>query len=155
MLKNEVRQYLVGIDHHTLAKNDEEFLQLALRIFKVQARKNPTYATYLKLLGTDVDAVNSVYDIPFLPVSFFKGHEIKTGKWNEQTIFTSSTTSSQIPSKHFVRDLDWYHELVNLGITDLLPISRTTQHFNAHHFTCTTIVGSIQNCLHLYHGCFS
>jgi hypothetical protein len=123
MLKNEIKQYIKNYSNKISVENEGQFQQLALRVFKRQAIENETYAAYLKLLGKDIEAISNLCEIPFLPVSFFKEYEIKTGEWQEKTIFTSSTTSGQTPSKHFVRDTKWYHQLVKSGIEELMPIS--------------------------------
>lgn len=123
MLKNEIKQYIKNYSNKISVENEGQFQQLALRVFKRQAIENETYAEYLKLLGKDIEAISNLCEIPFLPVSFFKEYEIKTGEWQEKTIFTSSITSGQTPSKHFVRDTKWYHQLVKSGIEELMPIS--------------------------------
>ncbi|MBK7873391.1 MAG: acyl transferase [Saprospiraceae bacterium] len=85
-----------------------DFESLALEIFQYQARYNSLYANYLQLLNIQPKHITKVEDIPFLPIQLFKNHIIKTGEWTPQTIFTSSGTTEQITSKHWVRDLDFY-----------------------------------------------
>ncbi len=46
----------------------------------------------------------------FLPVEFFKSNHVKTGPFNEEAVFLSSTTSGSSPSKHFVRQLSLYKQ---------------------------------------------
>lgn len=43
-----------------------------------------------------------------MPISFFKKHVIKTGAWEEQTIFRSSGTTGSLTSSHYIRDLSFY-----------------------------------------------
>jgi hypothetical protein len=45
---------------------------------------------------------------PFLPISFFKTDEIKTGKFNAEVIFKSSGTTQTINSQHHVKDVSIY-----------------------------------------------
>ena len=45
-----------------------------------------------------------------MPVELFKTHEIKSGNFQEQKIFTSSGTTSNLSSSHYVRDLEIYEE---------------------------------------------
>ena len=52
--------------------------------------------------------MQSVEQIPFLPISFFKTHTIKTGEWAAQKTYTSSGTTGAQTSRHFVFDEDWY-----------------------------------------------
>ena len=92
--------------------NGERFDAAALAVFHYQAANNPFYAKYLELLnrGSNVESRRSsvISDIPFLPIQFFKTQEIRTGLWNPQTVFSSSATTGQKPSRHFVRDADFY-----------------------------------------------
>lgn len=88
----------------------ERFEALSLDIFRFQARYNPVYRSFLSLLGRTPDQVKRLADIPFLPISLFKSHVIKTGDWPEETTFTSSGTTGQTTSRHYVRSLDFYVE---------------------------------------------
>lgn len=87
---------------------DEQFERTAISVFHYQARYNPLYARYLDLLGRSASSVQTLSEIPFLPIQFFKSQEIKTGDWPKQTTFLSSSTTGQAPSQHLVRDLDDY-----------------------------------------------
>jgi hypothetical protein len=93
----------------------EDFEALALRVFRYQAVNNAVYARFLELLGRVPERIGAVSEIPFLPVSLFKNYPIQTGAWVPQTEFTSSTTTSQIPSRHLVRDADFYLENTRRG----------------------------------------
>ena len=84
------------------------FETLALSVFQFQYAHNPIYQSYCKLLNRKPSEVNSLLDIPFLPISSFKTHAVKTTDFNEEVVFTSSGTSGQETSKHFVKDLNLY-----------------------------------------------
>lgn len=43
-----------------------------------------------------------------MPVSFFKDHQIKTGNWEPELVFTSSATTGAKVSSHEVASLDFY-----------------------------------------------
>lgn len=90
--------------------NDRNFDSIALEIFRQQAQFNPVYSSYLKYLHKDFRSVQFIEEIPFMPISFFKIHEIKTHAWTSETFFTSSTTTGTVPSKHCVYDTGFYHE---------------------------------------------
>lgn len=79
-----------------------------MRIFRYQAQHNPVYAQYIQHLGRDVIRITSLKSIPFLPISFFKTHALKTGNWEPQTFFTSSGTTGEVTSRHLIHDLDFY-----------------------------------------------
>lgn len=84
------------------------FDDLALEIFRFQALYNPVYQQFLSYLKIDPLSIQKVGEIPFLPISLFKSHTIQTGTWEAETIFTSSGTTGQNTSKHYVKSLDWY-----------------------------------------------
>ncbi len=86
----------------------ERFEMTAMSVFQYQAQHNPLYARYLELLGRQASSVQRLHEIPFLPIQFFKQHQIQSGVWTPQTTFFSSSTTGQTPSQHFVRDLDFY-----------------------------------------------
>ncbi len=88
--------------------NESSFPDIALKLFAFQVANNPIYQSFVRQLGISVEKVRSLEDIPYLPISFFKTHEIKTGKWIPEMIFTSSGTTNAKPSCHFVPDLQFY-----------------------------------------------
>jgi len=84
------------------------FLEESLRLFRLQAVQNPIYSDYIRLLSIDVSKITSLEQIPFLPVGFFKIHELKCGNFTAEAIFESSGTTSPVNSKHFVKDIASY-----------------------------------------------
>ena len=90
--------------------NESNFADIALQLFHFQAENNQVYKNYLTHLRFDARSVKTAEQIPFLPISFFKTHSVKTGAWNSQTIFTSSGTTGQQTSAHHLRDLTFYLE---------------------------------------------
>jgi hypothetical protein len=88
--------------------NDSSFENIALGLFRHQAKSNHVYSHFIQSLGIQVDKIHSILDIPFLPISFFKGHTIKTGIWEPEIIFASSGTTQSATSKHHIRDLQFY-----------------------------------------------
>ncbi len=87
----------------------EAFEDLALRLFRIQAKENNIYRKYLSALGIMPDKIDRVRDIPFLPIRFFKEHEIKTGVFKENIVFQSSGTTGVRTSKHFIESIDFYN----------------------------------------------
>lgn len=85
-----------------------QFNQVALNVFYRQAAQNVVYKTYLKYLGVSAKQVSHVDEIPFLPIQFFKRFDIKTGNWQPQHIFTSSTTTGSTPSRHLAKHTSFY-----------------------------------------------
>ncbi len=83
--------------------NGQSFNNLALDVFSFQYLYNDTYNEYCKLLGRKPENINNVEDIPFLPISAFKTHVVKTGTFEPESIYTSSGTSGSKTSMHFVK----------------------------------------------------
>jgi len=87
---------------------EKGFRQLALEIFHFQYESNSVYNSYVNALGKTPSDVDEIEKIPFLPISFFKTDEIKTGKFNAEVIFKSSGTTQTINSQHHVKDVSVY-----------------------------------------------
>lgn len=122
-----------------LQVESDNFDQLALQIFHYQASYNELYHQYLTLLRINPNEVQAITDIPFLPISFFKTHEVlaegegRRAEGGEQSavgsqqgagrkaqglrkaIFSSSGTTGLTTSQHLVTDLDFYLENTVLG----------------------------------------
>ena len=90
--------------------NERNFDDIALQLFHFQAENNPVYKEYIRYLKLEPHSVSSMAGIPFLPISFFKNHMVKTGAWVPETRFISSGTSGQQTSSHPVRNLEFYLE---------------------------------------------
>lgn len=98
-----------------LSISPSEFDAKALALWKHQFEHNAVYGKFCRLLGKTTDNVHSIADVPFLPVEVFKKHEVKTGDWVSEVIFTSSTTTGGTPSSHHVRSLDHYQRIYTAG----------------------------------------
>lgn len=94
-----------------LGLNSSKFNDLALKIFRFQEENCPPYKAYINHLGLNIDAVDTIEKIPFLPISFFKSKEVIVKNSEYKTIFESSGTTGQNTSRHFVADLDFYKKL--------------------------------------------
>lgn len=96
-------------------KTNEEFEQISLEIFDYQFKNNVTYKEFCSYLKKNPDNMRSVYDIPFLPIEFFKSKRVFCGNNTEQQIFTSSGTTGMVTSKHFVKDISIYEKSFREG----------------------------------------
>jgi hypothetical protein len=88
--------------------NDRSFGDIALQLFEIQAFHNPVYRLYLKSLGVNPKAISDIFEIPFMPISFFRHHSVKTGAWTSSQAFSSSGTTGAVTSTHHVYDLPFY-----------------------------------------------
>ena len=91
------------------------FESKALDLYRYQYEHNAVYRKFCTYINRGPEHVNDFKDIPFLPVELFKKHEITTGIFSPETVFTSSTTTGSIPSKHFIKDLNHYQEVYSAG----------------------------------------
>ncbi|MDY8134974.1 acyl transferase [Aquimarina sp. 2201CG5-10] len=96
-------------------KNETDFEQLALRIFRHQYINNLTYQRFCNLLGITKTSINKITDIPYLPIEFFKHYKIVSTTSPIKQVFTSSGTTGSITSKHHVTDLNIYEASFNKG----------------------------------------
>lgn len=85
------------------------FDSIALELFRLQYARNKVYKSFVDALSVRPEDVQDVTCIPFLPVSFFKSHDVVTGdKAPGATVFYSSATTSDTPSRHIVNDIALY-----------------------------------------------
>lgn len=86
----------------------EAFNKVALKVFKHQFENNNLYRSFCDLLYIHPSDVKTIAEIPFLPIQFFKSHQVMSSYSENATIFSSSGTTGSITSKHYVTDIDWY-----------------------------------------------
>lgn len=104
------------IDNDIFSDNID-FGKRALEIFRYQAQNNPVYKAYLELLKIKPEIISSINQVPFLPIQFFKTHEVVSSSRfpvsSSGTTFTSSGTTGSETSKHFVTDIKLYEQSFN------------------------------------------
>ncbi len=88
--------------------DDSNFEKLALEVFQFQALQNSVYHEYIQNLGIRAQDITSIYEIPYLPISFFKKKRVITGHWSAEATFESSGTTGSIRSKHYVKSIPFY-----------------------------------------------
>ena len=89
-------------------KTSENFNHLALKIFNYQFSNCKVYRSYCDHININCSDVKNYKQIPFLPISLFKTTKVKSFKGKSEKNFFSSSTSNDIPSKHYVKSLDLY-----------------------------------------------
>ena len=94
-------------------RDKEDFNDFAIKTFIFQYRNNLVYKKYCDLIGYNLDSVNSVKDIPYLPVVFFKKKKIKSFKGKSKLFFSSSGTTSENLSTHHLNRIENYKESFN------------------------------------------
>jgi phenylacetate-coenzyme A ligase PaaK-like adenylate-forming protein len=88
----------------------KQFEKTALKVFRHQYENNTVYREFCDLLQIDKSNVKSLYKIPFLPIQFFKSHNVVSNTNPVQETFTSSGTTGMITSRHLVTDIALYEE---------------------------------------------
>jgi hypothetical protein len=108
------------LEKRVFAASADNFNELAIELFNYQYQHNAVYRQYCDALKVTVDKVNLVENIPFLPISFFKTHQVKTSSFETGFIFESSGTSQTrlpngepISSKHYIKDISIYRHSFN------------------------------------------
>lgn len=86
-----------------------KFNELSLEIFRYQYHSNEIYRNYVDGIGTDISKVDCYTEIPFLPIDFFKTHQVYC-EGQPEKYFCSSGTSGRNTSKHWFRDADLYEK---------------------------------------------
>jgi len=88
--------------------SDEEFNDMALKVFRHQFENNQVYRSFCDLLYKHPSDITTIEEIPFLPIQFFKSHKVLSTSNEIEKVFSSSGTTGQITSTHYVTDLDAY-----------------------------------------------
>lgn len=91
-------------------QNTAQFNVVALETFKFQVNNCAVYKEYIHHLGVNVQSVNQVEQIPFLPISFFKSHSILSSINPIEITFSSSGTTGMVTSSHHVTDVKLYEQ---------------------------------------------
>ncbi len=91
---------------------ESDFEKMALEVFQFQYINNAVYRRWVNALQIEPQNIHTSENIPFLPIEFFKTQPVIAypSDEKEEALFISSSTTSQIPSKHYVRDLDIYRQ---------------------------------------------
>lgn len=93
--------------------NAENFEHAALATFERQYATLPVYRQYVDMLGKQNP--KHLGEIPFIPIEFFKQHQVVCKDLPIVKIFQSSGTTQQLRSQHFISDLRWYDASLLLG----------------------------------------
>jgi hypothetical protein len=104
-------------NHASLLKYDELFTGLpgqfereAEAVYRLQNEQNVLYRAFNRLSKKDPESHPKPEEMPFLPISFFKTHSVRTGEFIPEIIFESSGTTGLTPSRHEVRSVSLYRE---------------------------------------------
>lgn len=93
----------------------DDFEQMVMKVFRHQADHCAVYGDYIGHLGIMAEKVERMEQIPYLPISFFKTHEVLSNTKKPQIIFSSSGTTGMVQSRHLVTDLSIYEKSFELA----------------------------------------
>lgn len=97
--------------------NNKQFEKIALKVFRFQYDNNSVYREFCEFLNVEKQDVKSIEQIPFLPIQFFKSHEVLSNQEKIQETFTSSGTTGMATSRHLVTDISLYEESYRKGFS--------------------------------------
>ncbi|MDD3003439.1 acyl transferase [Flavobacterium sp.] len=97
--------------------SSKQFEKIALKVFRFQYDNNAVYRQFCDLMQQDKQTVKSLSQIPFLPIQFFKSHEVVSNTNLPETIFTSSGTTGAVTSRHIITDINWYEQSYRLAFS--------------------------------------
>jgi phenylacetate-coenzyme A ligase PaaK-like adenylate-forming protein len=90
--------------------SSKQFEKIALKVFRFQHENNLVYRQFCDFLKVEKGQIKSISQIPFLPIQFFKSHEVLSSVQKIQETFTSSGTTGMVTSKHLVTDVSLYEQ---------------------------------------------
>lgn len=91
-------------------QTENDFEDLAFEVYRHQLNKNKLYHDWvLELKGTSFTP-GTIEEIPFLPIEFFKTHDVKTGDFEAELVFTSSGTTGSNTSRHLLSAPHFYEK---------------------------------------------
>lgn len=114
-------------------QNEATFNEAALEAFRFQYHEVDIYHDYCSSIQCNPKSVNYYLNIPFLPISFFKTHQVIARNREIQAHFKSSGTTGFNTSNHFIHSTKiyeasfletftrFYGNTKNLCILALLP----------------------------------
>ena len=98
-------------------QSEKEFNKLALQVFRHQYDEVMIYQEFCNHLKKNKENVKTIEEIPFLPISFFKTHNIITQNSISQLTFTSSGTTGMVTSQHMVSEVEIYRQSFTQGFS--------------------------------------
>jgi phenylacetate-coenzyme A ligase PaaK-like adenylate-forming protein len=97
-------------------QDEASFKASALKVFRYQAESCKVYKSFIEHMNIQPDKIDELEHIPFLPVEFFKSHQIVTDHAAPvEIVFSSSGTTGMVSSKHLVTNVSWYEKSFRLG----------------------------------------
>lgn len=90
--------------------SDSNFDDLAVELYHWQYRHNPVYRQWVNLITSSPGNIKTHAQIPALPISFFKTHQVLVSDQLPACVFESSKTTGMVSSKHYVPNPEGYEK---------------------------------------------
>lgn len=100
----------MNLEQKIFEVTDATFEATALAVFRYQYENVAVYRNYVDALGKKVAEIQSLSAIPFLPISFFKTHQVVGNKQDAKLVFESSGTTGMQSSKHYITHPNMYEK---------------------------------------------
>jgi hypothetical protein len=101
-----------------ICSGDGNFGELALALFSCQFDRNVPYQVFCQAQGMIPGNVKTWQEIPAIPIQAFKTAVLSTSPGSPHAaVFHSSATTSQIPGRHYLATLDYYHASLESSFT--------------------------------------
>ena len=98
-------------------RDEKQFADQAVNVFRHQAVHVPVYRRFLDLLGVNPSTVTAWEDIPYLPIAQFKTQDVIVEDMVADLVFRSSGTTGQERSRHLVADKMLYEQSFMKGFS--------------------------------------
>jgi hypothetical protein len=93
-------------------QTEQDFLKASLETFRYQYEHSEIYRKFVDYLNINPEKVNSLEEIPFLPIEMFKNHQILDNNKTADLFFQSSGTTQMNLSRHWIADENIYKESI-------------------------------------------
>ncbi len=119
---DRIRGFLAGSDWGS-PRSDTAFASLALSSFRIQCEAIPAYGAYARHVGRDPEMVRDWREIPPVPASAFKSHDLSVaGRLGAEILFETSGTTISPPGRIRLGSTRLYEEsLLRSFARHLLP----------------------------------
>ena len=106
MTNNTTNNYFKSFGQRILSHDITDFEDFALEIFKFQAQNNSVFRSYIDSRRIRISEIKQLDQIPFLPIGFFKNHDVISG--DKEIFYSSSGTTGVSTSRHYYWNEEFY-----------------------------------------------
>ncbi len=87
-----------------------DFDRVCFDLLRFQYHNNLIYKQYVDALRVNITKIEHIHQIPFLPIRFFKTHDVVSTSFVPELCFESSGTTHTINSRHLVKQAGLYQK---------------------------------------------